>query len=136
MKKITIISLLVLATASCKKTTSVLPSPSPKDLILGNWTSKNTEIKQFKGEALIKDTVMSLEPASSLAFESNDTVTITLNLGIPTINNYGFIDNKILLVDYTPFYIITLNNKQLSYLISAKVSKDTVTQTIVTYEKN
>lgn len=136
MKKITIISLLVLATASCKKTTSVLPFPSPRQLILGSWTLKNFEMKQFKKDILIKDSVINAVEKSSLDFMSNDSVTTTLNAGLSETRNYGLIGNQVLLIGDAQFHIITLNAKQLSYLVNTTLSKDTMTQNIATYTKN
>ena len=134
MKKIIIIALLVIVTASCKKTTSVLPSP--RQLILGSWTLKSMEIKQLKKDILIKDTVINAVEKSSLDFMSNDSVTTTTSVGLPTTSNYGLIGNQVLLMGDAQFHIITLNAKQLSYLVNTTLSKDTMTQNIVTYAKN
>lgn len=136
MKKITVISLLVLATASCKKTTYGLPSPSPRQLILGSWTLKNFEMKQFKKDILIKDSVINAVDKPSLDFMSNDSVTTTTSIGLPTTSNYGLIGNQVLLMGDAQFHIITLNAKQLSYLVNTTLSKDTMTQNIATYTKN
>ncbi len=136
MKKIIIIALLVLATASCKKTTYGLPSPSPRQLILGSWTLKNFETKQFKKDILIKDTIINAVNKSSLDFMSNDSVRTTPSIGVPTTSNYGLTDNQVLLIGDAQFYIITLNAKQLSYLFSATFSNDTTAQAIFTYTKN
>lgn len=136
MKKITVISLLVLATASCKKTTYGLPPPSPRQLILGSWTLKNFEMKQFKKDILIKDSVINAVDKPSLDFMSNDSVTTTTSIGLPTTSNYGLIGNQVLLMGDAQFHIITLNAKQLSYLVNTTLSKDTMTQNIATYTKN
>ena len=136
MKKIIIIALLVLATASCKKTTYGLPSPSPRQLILGSWTLKNFEMKQFKKDILIKDSVINAVDKPSLDFMSNDSVTTTTSIGLPTTSNYGLIGNQVLLIGDAQFHIITLNAKQLSYLVNTTLSKDTMTQNIATYTKN
>jgi len=136
MKKIIIIALLVLATASCKKTTYGLPSPSPRQLILGSWTLKNFETKQFKKDILIKDSVINAVDKPSLDFMSNDSVTTTTSVGLPTTSNYGLIGNQVLLMGDAQFHIITLNAKQLSYLFSATFSNDTTAQAIFTYTKN
>ena len=133
MKKITVISLLVLATASCKKTTSVLPSP--RQLILGSWTLKSMEIKQLKKDILIKDTVINAVEKSSLDFMSNDSVTLNTG-GLSITSNYGLIGNQVLLIGDAQFHIITLNAKQLSYLFSATFSNDTTAQAMLTYTKN
>ena len=136
MKKIILISLLVLATASCKKTTSVLPSPSPKQLILGSWTLKNFETKQFKKEILIKDTIINAVNKNSLDFMSNDSVRTTPSIGVPTTSNYGLIGNQVLLIGDNQFHILTLNTNQLSYLSFTKITKNSTTQQIHAYTKN
>jgi len=136
MKKITIFSLLVLAVMGCRKTTSVLPSIPPQQLILGNWALKKFEIKQFKGATLIKDSLINPVGNILLNFMNNDSVTITNNLGTSTISSYGLIDNQVLLIGNAQFHINTLNTNQLSYLFSTTLSHDTITENIHFYAKN
>ena len=135
MKKIIIISLLVLATASCKKTTSVLPSPSPKQLILGTWVLKSIETKEFKGDTLIKNTVQNVPYIDSLTFINNNSYVTRSGNGGSSKGNYALIDNQILLMDGNQFHIRTLNTNQLIY-VAGRVTESSTTQSIITYTKN
>ena len=135
MKKIIIISLLVLATASCKKTTSVLPYPSPKQLILGTWVLKSIETKEFKGDTLIKNTVENVTYIDSLTFMNNNSYVRRSGNG--SLNgNYDLIGNQVLLMGDNQFHILTLNTNQLSYLSFTRVTGSSTTQHILTYTKN
>lgn len=135
MKKIIIISLLVLVTASCKKTTSVLPSASPKQLILGTWVLKSIEAKEFKGDTLIKNTVQNVPYIDSLTFMNNNSYVTRIGNGGPSKGNYALIDNQILLMDGNQFHIRTLNTNQLIY-VGGRVTESSTTQSILTYTKN